>query len=262
MPITDKQRNGFGVALNEADLLGFEVVPERRAAAATFRVLTLPEDGPPPDDRRVQIVFHPVGRVAASLRNGADYASAEVVPFAIEELLATVESFGGLPVYGWEFIDLPERNFRTWSDRLSLDWTSGEDGRSHSITVFQESGDRTLEIRVWFDELKIYDPEFNEISIDAFIDGGERWWDGFYEGDEQTDGYGLNLLEDTNNKEATFYKAGAYSIALIFVGATYYVMFVTGYQDYPVDLHWILDLMFGVSAAALILRILKWLLDR
>jgi hypothetical protein len=63
-------RKDLGVALNESNLLGFEVDSIRRIGAATFCVLTLPADGPPPDDRRVQMLFRPVGRVGASVRNG------------------------------------------------------------------------------------------------------------------------------------------------------------------------------------------------
>jgi hypothetical protein len=197
MSLTEDQSNGLGVALNEADLLGFEVIPEKWVAGATFRVLTLPEDGPPPEDTRVQILFQPVGRVAASLRNGRwDDPDAEVVPFKIEELLTMVQSFDGRPIYGWEFIDLGEEEFEKWSNRLSLDWTSEENGRSHSITVFQDPGPRILDLRVWFDDLRIYDPEFNEISIDTFIAGGKRWWDAFYKGDERTQGRGLHFIED------------------------------------------------------------------
>ena len=65
MAAWEELRNELGVALNEADLLGFEVDPARRIATATFRVLTLPAEGPPPADRRVQMLFRPVGRVPA-----------------------------------------------------------------------------------------------------------------------------------------------------------------------------------------------------
>ena len=66
MDLTEEHRHGLNIALNEAELFGFEVDPSRRLAAATFNVLTLPVQGPPPSDRRVQMLFSPVGRVAAS----------------------------------------------------------------------------------------------------------------------------------------------------------------------------------------------------
>jgi hypothetical protein len=196
MSLTDEQRSGLNVALNEADLLGFEVDPERRIAAATFCVLTLPEVGLAPEDRRVQFLFHPVGRVAASLRDGRwDDSKAPVVPLALSDLLSVVQSFGGLPIYGWEFIDVHARELDKWGDRLSLDWTSGHNGRSHSITVFQEPGNRILDLCVWFDELEIRDSERRLVSVDAFIASGKRWWDAFYAGDERTKGYGMAPLK-------------------------------------------------------------------
>lgn len=196
MTLTEEQRTGLGIALDEADLLGFEVNPERRIAGATFRVLTLPESGPLPDDRRVQLLFRPVGRVAASLRNGRwDDPHAAVVPFPIDDLLTIVESFGSLPIYGGEYIDVHASELEKWGDRLSLDWRSGADGLSHSITVFQGSSSRILDLCVWFDELEIRDPGGNRIPLDAFLAAGKRWWDAFHAGDERTKGCGMFPLE-------------------------------------------------------------------
>src|SRR6516225_1144479 len=119
MDAWEQLRIELGVALNEADLLGFEVDPDRRLGAATFRVLTLPAVGPPPDHARVQMLFRQVGRVMASLRNGLwNDEAAEVIPFTLGELLGVVQGFGGLPIYGWEFFDLHERQPPKWASRL------------------------------------------------------------------------------------------------------------------------------------------------
>jgi hypothetical protein len=112
MQLTESQKIGLGVALNESTLLGFEVDPTRRLAGATFAVLTLPEEGPPLEDSRIQFLLYPVGRVAASLRLGRwDDQTAEVVSFGIESLLEMVRSFGGRPIYGWQFFDVHEEDF-------------------------------------------------------------------------------------------------------------------------------------------------------
>ena len=195
--LNERRRIGLGIALNEATLLGLEVDAQNRIAAATFRVFTLPKKGPSPADSRVQLLFRPVGRVAASLRNGRhDDPDAEVVPFPVEDLLANVQSFDGLPVYGWEFFDAHEKAITKLGDRLSLDWRSGEDGISHSIYLFQDPGNRTLDIWVWFDELQVRDTEGNVIPIDSFIAGGNRWWEAFYKGDERTGGHGMTVLKE------------------------------------------------------------------
>jgi hypothetical protein len=192
MELDEDQRSSLGVALNEADLLGFEVDPKTRVAAATFRILTLPEEGRPPEDPRVQFLFRPVGRVAASLRNGAwDDPEAEIVPFEIQELLEVVQSFGGQPIYGWEFFDVHEEALRQWGSRLSLNWRSGEEGVSHSICLFQDPGDRILDLCVWFDDFEIKSPTGDSISVAQFVAGGRRWWDGLHSGDPRTDGRGI-----------------------------------------------------------------------
>jgi hypothetical protein len=188
----DDAKAGLGVALNEATLLGAEMSRERRLAAITFAVLSLPtEAGVPPQDARVSIVLSPVGRVAASLRMGSwDDPAAAVVPFALEDLLKTVQSFGGLSVYGWEFIDV-ETDFEAWSERLSLDERFGDDGQAHSITLFQEGLDRHLDLRIWFDTLRVFRPNHSEIPIEDFLAAGKRWWDGLYAGDSRTQGHGI-----------------------------------------------------------------------
>ena len=193
--IWDDIKHQLDVALNEADLLGVEVNPARRIAAATFRVLTLPVDGPPPEDSRVQILFRPVGRIVASLRNGRwDDAAAEVVPFEVTDLLPVVQRFGGRPIYGWEFFDVHDKELSRWGQRLSLDWRSGSDGVSRSVTVFQESArhaDQHLDVCIWFDELEVRRPDGSVLSLEEFAAGGKRWWDAMYAGDKRTQGAGI-----------------------------------------------------------------------
>src|SRR6266511_308354 len=70
MELSSEDRAALGVALNEAALLGVEVDRGTRHAAATLAVLSLPMEGPEPEDRRVQLVLESVGRFAASLRLG------------------------------------------------------------------------------------------------------------------------------------------------------------------------------------------------
>ena len=192
MSLSQNQIHGLGTALNEATLLGAEVSQERRLAAATFAVLTLPESGPSPQDRRVQLLFHNVGRVAASLRLGRwDNANAPKQDFALEQLLSVVQSFGGLPVYGWEFFDIHDKSFPEWSDRLSLDFIAPDSKPRHSVTLFQEGDNRHLDICIWFDEFSVHSPSGVSIAVDEFIAGGKRWWDAFYKGDERTSGSGM-----------------------------------------------------------------------
>ena len=183
----------LGLALDESSLIGFEFLGDRRLVAITLEVLTLPPEGPAPADRRRQLVFEPIGRVAASLRDGVwNDRSAKVHELTLDDLEQVVSSFGGLPIYGAaDLIDSADKQLTELADRLSLDWENGSDGRGHSISLFQEGPDRHLDLWVWFDTLRIFDPTFTEVSLNEFVDGGRRWWSGLYAGDPRTNGYGI-----------------------------------------------------------------------
>lgn len=193
---TTEQIHGLNVALNEATLGGVEYSSDKRTVGITFRVLTLPPEGPPPTDSRVSMVLSPVGRLAASYRHGRwDDPAASVEPFPIERLLEVVQSFKGCPIYGWEFFDIPdEKDIASWRKRLSLDLRTQPDGNKHSLTLFQETQagtDRILDLKIWFDEIRILRPDYSSIPLDEFIAGGKRWWDGLYKGDPRTQGQGI-----------------------------------------------------------------------
>ena len=92
-------------------------------------------------------------------------------------------------------VDRPEaNNFAAWSDRLSLDWRSEPGGLEHTLDLFQEGYDRHLDLRIWFDELRVFTPEHEEIALQDFMVGGVRWWDGLYANDPRTAGHGIAPL--------------------------------------------------------------------
>ena len=199
MLLSDDLKAGLNIALNEATLLGAELDTQRRRAALTFSVLSLMPSGEPPADPRIQIFLTPVGRAEGSLRYERwDVPEAEAEPFEPIELLELVETFKS-PVYGWKFFDLPE-NERLWRKRLSFSFLSGENGRSHSITLFQASEDsslpqshknRILEFSIWFDALSIKCPDGHKLSLEECIAAGRRWWDAMYAGDPATQQSGI-----------------------------------------------------------------------
>lgn len=201
MHLTHSQIAGLNTALNEATLNDLSIDVSDRVARVVLQVLSLPEEGRAPGNPRVELHLFPVGHVAASLRYGRwDDRSAVVEPVAVEHLGDVVRSFGGEPIYGEEFFDVPdEEDFDQWSDRLSLNLHLGTDGLSHTLTLFQEgsSPDRHLDIRIWFEELLVLGSARQEIALDVFIAGGERWWERFWEEDPRTEGYGMHpILEE------------------------------------------------------------------
>jgi hypothetical protein len=140
-------------------------------------------------------MFGGVSRVAASLRKGHwDDAEAAVVPMALNELDAAVRGFGGTDIYGWEFIDPPERSWVHWRDRLSLDAVLDGKCSAHVLDVFQESGHspwRHMDLRIWFDDICVSSLGHEWIPLQEFIAAGERWWAGLRAGDPRTNGKGI-----------------------------------------------------------------------
>jgi hypothetical protein len=119
--ISEDERDGLNVALNEAAWAGISVDAPPRRAGVLLEVLSLPADGAVAAGSQVVLTVNQVSRIAASLRMGWwNDTTAQVIPLVLEDLDATVRSFGGCPIYGWEFIDPPAESWSNWRDRLSV----------------------------------------------------------------------------------------------------------------------------------------------
>jgi hypothetical protein len=192
--LSSKERAGLNAALNEATWAGVEVDLAARRERLQFDVLSLQPEGAPGAGSRVTVAVGQVSRIAASLRTGWwNDEAAEVVPLEIAGLDAAVRSFGGCPVYGWEFIDPPEESWAHWRDRLSVDARLQRDESPHVIELFQEGGTqpRHLDLRIWFAQIQVTGSGGRGIELRDFIAAGARWWDGLYRGDPRTGGRGI-----------------------------------------------------------------------
>jgi hypothetical protein len=166
---------GLNTALNEATWIGLTVDAAARRADLLLDVLSLPPEGPAAAENLVVLSLGQVSRIAASLRDGWwNDAEAAVTPLELEELDAAVRSFGGCPVYGWEFVDPPEKSWSSWRHRLSIDARLGGDVPAHVLEVFQaseagEAGEpRHLDLRAWFGQIRITRPDGPDVPGGRF----------------------------------------------------------------------------------------------
>ncbi|WP_067696563.1 hypothetical protein [Nocardia jejuensis] len=180
---------GLNTALSEATCLGIDV----DTAAATIRleldVLTLPVDGPPPDDCDVYLTLTGVNRVAASLRRQRwDDLEPVVLPLTLDGLHDAVSSFGGGALHGWDFLDLGDSAWTQWRKLLSFDTVLSEGTAGHMLEFSQEEGidPRELDVRVWFEGLEITGKQGEQIALEDFVAGGVRWWKAHDQGDPRT----------------------------------------------------------------------------
>jgi hypothetical protein len=192
MRLSDDEVEGLNVALDEALWCGLSVDLEDARAWATLAVLSLPETGDPPEDRRVALLMQPLGRIAASHRHGRmDDASAPVLPLTLPEL-ERLTGEGSVSIYGSDLFNQEQRDpVATWGQPLSLDITLDPKACSISLDLRHDTSDPFLAVRLWFDEFRILTPNREEIELSAFVEGGKRWWDGFNNGDPRTDGFGI-----------------------------------------------------------------------
>jgi hypothetical protein len=192
--LTDDQIAGLNIALNEATWLGLSIDADGLRAAATFAVLTLPEDGPVPEDRRAQILMQPLGRVAASYRQGLwndrDAPISTVSAAELETL--TVER--PTSVYGWDFFNRSDDRIEEWPQPLSLDLQLDQQHTALTLDLVHDLNP-FLHVRLWFSAFRLLTPDREEIDLQEFIDGGKRWWDGLYAGDERASGFGIVPLK-------------------------------------------------------------------
>lgn len=194
--MTADTAKGIGVALNEAGWATAAVHESNSEVLVGLDVLTLPMVGPMPLDRRRYLRLAGVSRVVASYRDGTwDDPKAKALPLAPDDLNQVIADFGELPVYGWEFVDGGDDDFRRWQERLSFDSRCTGVG-GHTLDLFQENGRQILDFRVWFENLTVWDSSAQRIPVEEFIAGGTRWWDALYSGDSRTAGVGIVRLSE------------------------------------------------------------------
>lgn len=202
MNINEELRHRIGLALNEAILLGVEFNKEKNLVACSFSLVAMDKDGNVPKDNRLLFIFNPIGRFVASYRNGHwDDKTAEIEKFEPERILEIVQSFLGLSIYGWDFVNCGDKNFDTWKDHLSFDYSTGSNiGFTNTIDLFQEGVNKHINIRIWFDDFEILTSKYKPVELEEFLENGKRGWDAIYENNEKMSNFGI-IPASTENEQ-------------------------------------------------------------
>lgn len=203
MKIDEKLRHKIGLALNEATILGVEFDEEKKLVSVSFAVVAIDKNGNVPDDNRLLFIFKPVGRFTASYRNGHwDDKNATIEKFEPKDILEIIQRFQGQAIYGWDFVNCGDKNFDTWKDRLSFDYSTGDNiGLTNTIDLFQEDGDKHIDFRIWFDNFEILTSKYEKVELQDFIDSGIRGWDAVYENNEKMGEFGIIPATTENDQK-------------------------------------------------------------
>lgn len=152
--------------LSAARVWGLELETGFRVLAGTIE--PAPDqhpDGPDVDDPRLQVILHPVSRVAGLLTRPSPEGRVVIERFDESQLPLVVDRFDG-PVPTEVRLDGPAPEPSTWAPELSLEGASNApDGRSHTLDLLLEGpGGRRLRLAVWFDELELRRPDGTSVG--------------------------------------------------------------------------------------------------
>ena len=179
--ITEDIKDELNLALNEAIIVGLDFDKERKTVYLTLYPIAIQQDGTIPNDNRFLFAFRNVGRLASSLTLEPE---TKAIKFDTNELSDKMSEFKNESLYGWEFIDNDEELiFKQWKDNVSFDKIFSDTfEKQHTIDLFQEDkySKKTIDIRIWFDKIEMFDSDLKPFDAQTFIDNGKRGWDKLY----------------------------------------------------------------------------------
>jgi hypothetical protein len=179
--ITQEIKDGLNLALNEAIIVGLDFDEKFRTIYVTFYPVAVQQDRTIPKDNRFLFAFKNVGRLASSLTLQPE---TKAIKFDTSELSDKMSEFKNESLYGWEFIDNGEDLiFKQWKDNVSFDKIFIDTfEKQHTIDLFQEDkySKKTIDVRIWFDKIEIFDSDLKPFEAQTFIDNGKRGWDKLY----------------------------------------------------------------------------------
>lgn len=179
--ITEDIKDGLNLALNEAIIVGLDFDKERKTVYLTLYPIAIQQDETIPNDNRFLFAFRNVGRLASSLTLEPE---TKAIKFDTNELSDKMSEFKNESLYGWEFIDNDEELiFKQWKDNVSFDKIFSDTfEKQHTIDLFQEDkySKKTIDIRIWFDKIEMFDSDLEPFDAQTFIDNGKRGWDKLY----------------------------------------------------------------------------------
>jgi hypothetical protein len=183
MRFSNKIRDGLNVAFNESKINYLDISDE--SIEVVLDCLCMNENNEFPDDSRIKILFKPYGKIIISIREGGwNNESAEIIKFDRDKLKDYFQNLMLDSMYGWEFINLDESKYKHWADKLSFCIETGLDySELNTIDLFAEQLGKesiTIDLRIWFEDLKIFDWTGNEMTTQQFIDRGQRGWNQLY----------------------------------------------------------------------------------
>jgi hypothetical protein len=177
MKITATILRDIDRALKEATVLDVRFDRTENRVTLLIVPIAVDEEGKKRPDNHIILTFKSVSRFAASYRLGRwDDKKAEVIRLEPEEIQQNVRDFPTFEIYGQGFIDSNEHNFENSENRLSFNYLNNNTSAAKHSFEFSRDTDNYLAVKIWFNELAMYDLEGSEIDLQKFITDNKRAW--------------------------------------------------------------------------------------
>jgi hypothetical protein len=145
-------------------LLGLELDTKFRVLAATVEP---PADRHPregADDRRLQVLAHPVSTLLGALQREVD-DQPRIETFETEQLSDVAAAFAGAPLQA-PVLGRPEPRPGEWGPQFSIQGRStAPDGRSRTVTFAVSTGDAHLRVFARCDVVEVRDAEGHDVPV-------------------------------------------------------------------------------------------------
>ena len=153
-----------------------------------------------PEDDRHKFMFSDFSRIAISYRLGEwDNENAEIIKINETELKSKFERLNLDSMYGWEYINLGDKTFDDWKEKLSLDLIKKDNwNEMNTIDLFAEQIGKdavTIDIRIWYKDFQIFNYFGKEIAKTEFVANAERGWNQLYKTGISSDSHKTKIIE-------------------------------------------------------------------
>jgi len=197
MKNTKENKDKLDLAFNESKINYIGI--ESGEVELLMDCISMNSDNKFPDDDRHRFMFNDFGRIAISFRLGEwDDEKAEIVNIEPIELKSKFDNLKLDSMYGWEYINLDDKTFNDWKDKISLDVVNKDDwNKMNTIDLFAEQIGKdavTIDIRIWFKDFQIFDYFGRELTKKEFIENGERGWNQLYKTGISTDNHKTRIF--------------------------------------------------------------------
>jgi hypothetical protein len=150
--------------LDGAALLGVELEPRFRVLAVTVEPEPERYVWEERDDRRLQVLCHPVSTILASLRRESD-GQRQLLAFEEDQLVDVVAALGG-PALSAPLFGLPEPRPGEWGPRFSLEGRStAPDGTGRTLTLSVATDDARFDLFARFDVIDLKDADGDPLAL-------------------------------------------------------------------------------------------------